>query len=233
MKPLSGDTAQANALLQCRTQDSTSVEYPDRYKGFNAVIRAPVALNLHPFPGGNSSCSSDNPEIVEALSESIKVKTSSMASTVTSLMLPERLISPSAIWFPARNTTTASSEVISSTAIPEDSECTGSQSGVFLPESRSVSPFSSDPQTDQATSTTSIMPDIRTLTPSNKQVNVPDLGGVLSDLHSMLNSALIVEDKPKSTRSFNKASALHLETSASLSNSCEATVTTTLEVMAT
>ncbi|KAH7000833.1 hypothetical protein B0J12DRAFT_756340 [Macrophomina phaseolina] len=233
MNPLSGDTAQANALLQCRTQDSTSVEYPDRYKGFNAVIRAPVALNLQPFPGGNRSCSSDNPEIVEALSESIKVKTSSMASTVTSLMLPERLISPSAIWFPARNTTTAFSEVIPSTTTPEGSECMGSKSDVFLPEGPSMSTFLSDPQKDQSTSTTSITPDLRTLTPSNEQVNVPDLGGILSDLHSMLNSVLIAEDKPKSTQSFIKESTLHLGTAASPRNSCEATVTTTLEVKAT
>lgn len=35
LKPLSGANAQGDALSQCRTEDSSSVEYPERYEGFN------------------------------------------------------------------------------------------------------------------------------------------------------------------------------------------------------
>src|SRR5438270_5477202 len=52
----------------CNTKDDTSILFPDKYKGVNPVIRAPKALNLQAFPGGdNPICGSDNPDTLKAL----------------------------------------------------------------------------------------------------------------------------------------------------------------------
>lgn len=53
---------------RCHTSDDTSVIYPLKYQGVNSVIDAPAALHLQPFLGGNeSTCGSDNLDMVSAL----------------------------------------------------------------------------------------------------------------------------------------------------------------------
>lgn len=147
LKSLSGVNVQGDALSQCRTEDSSSVEYPERYEGFNPVIRAPIALNFQPVPGGNSStCGSDNAEIVEALGESSNDRVSPIASTGSSLEWSKQLIRSSATWFPVTNTTPTSSAIFPSAADLENSStCKCVETGIYSLESQPLSTFSSEP----------------------------------------------------------------------------------------
>jgi hypothetical protein len=57
----------------CHTDDSTAIIYPNMYEGYDPVIRAPKALNLVPFPGGeNLVCASNNSNTVKALQRGLQ-----------------------------------------------------------------------------------------------------------------------------------------------------------------
>lgn len=62
---------------RCNTVEGTSVIYPEKYKGLNAVVRAPIALNLQDFPGQDDpTCGSDNKNTIDALRGNITGKSS-------------------------------------------------------------------------------------------------------------------------------------------------------------
>lgn len=137
LKPLTNDNALDEELSRCRTEDGTSVEYPARYEGFNAVIRAPIALNFQPSPGGNdSACGSDDVDVVRALGGSAGSETSSVSSTASSLLLPSAFINSSTAWsFTTTPTLSSSENSPFAINLESSSRCTCGQDETSPPQS--------------------------------------------------------------------------------------------------
>lgn len=257
LKPLSGEDNQSNALSQCITEQGTSIEYPEKYKGINAVIRAPIALNLQPFLGGNdSTCGSDNADIVRMLGGSSKAESSPTSSTISTLSLPE----PLAQLISTPSSMTSATRLLAGNFTPTtmtegssgegSSGCTCVETEALAPESTYASAVSIDMGTSSVNSPITTqdalstmesgepsafqMSDLGDALESNEPTTTPDFDGIFSGLHSMLTDSTITSNAQTSMADSSLQNGFHSMISGSPvpSSDCGRTVTETVELKA-